>query len=349
MDHGLPLLPTTVVGSYAHPSWLYAAKELIEADRFGPVDIAETFDDAVDRAIVDQEEAGLDVISDGEMRRASFVWAFASRMTGLRDAGAPRKIGPMSLDMRNVQETTGPVGVPNGMGAVAEFQYASRRTTKPIKVPLPGPFALTTFIRPVEHYADRTELAEAFVPALNAEISALAAAGCRWIQLDEPATPGYAANDPHSPADIARLFNACIAGVSGVHFSLHVCFGSFRKLPYAKKTYRPYFPDLLEARCDQFVFEYATREMAEIEQWPTWAPDRELGAGIIDIRTHYCETPDDVAERVRRCLEFVPADKLFLTTDCGLRYVHRTLARQKITNLVAGVRKVRAELGTVGR
>jgi 5-methyltetrahydropteroyltriglutamate--homocysteine methyltransferase len=340
----LPVLPTTVVGSYAQPSWFYAAKELMEADRFGPTDIAETFDDAVDRAVADQEEAGLDIISDGEMRRASFVWAFASRMTGLRDAGPLRKMGPMSLDMRSVQETTGPVGVPHGMGAVEEFEYVRTRSDRQIKVPLPGPFALTTFIRPVEHYRDRTHLAEAFVPALNDEIRRLAAAGCKWIQLDEPATPGYAANDPHTAADIARLFNACVEGVSGVHLSLHVCFGSFRKLPYAKKTYAPYFPDLLAARADQFVLEFATREMAEIEQWSSWAPDRELGAGIIDIRTHYCETPDDVAEKVRRCLDHVPAEKLYLTTDCGLRYVHRTLARAKITNLVAGVRLVRHQL-----
>ena len=94
MAADLPLLPTTVVGSYAHPSWFYAAKELMEADRFGPTDVEETFDDAVDRAIADQVEAGLDIVSDGEMRRASFVWAFASRMTGLRDAGPLRKMGP---------------------------------------------------------------------------------------------------------------------------------------------------------------------------------------------------------------------------------------------------------------
>ncbi len=215
MAHDLPLLPTTVVGSYAHPSWFYAAKELMEADRFGPTDVAETFDDAVDRAVADQEQAGLDIISDGEMRRASFVWAFASRMTGLRDAGPLRKMGPMSIDMRSVQETTGPVGVPHGMGAVEEFEYVRTRTDRHIKIPLPGPFALTTFIRPVEHYRDRTQLAEAFVPALNDEIRRLAAAGCKWIQLDEPATPGYAANDPHTAADIARLFNACVEGVSG--------------------------------------------------------------------------------------------------------------------------------------
>lgn len=344
MTRDLPPLPTTVVGSYAHPSWFYAAKELMEVDRFGPTDIAETFDDAVDRAIADQEEAGLDIVSDGEMRRASFVWAFAAHMTGLRDAGPLRKMGPMSLDMRSVQETTGPVGIPGGMGVVEEFEYARTRTQRPVKMPLPGPFALTTFIRPVEYYRDRTQLAEAFVPALNREIRRLAESGCRWIQLDEPATPGYAANDPHSPADIARLFNACVEGISDVHLSLHICFGSFRKIPYAKKTYEPYFPGLLEARADQFVFEFATREMAEIERWSSWAPERELCAGIIDVRTHYCETPSDVADRVRRCLEHVPADKLFLTTDCGLRYVHRTLARSKITNLVAGVRRVRDEL-----
>ena len=151
MPPDLPLLPTTVVGSYAHPSWFYAAKELMEADRFGPTDIEETFDDAVDRAVADQEQAGLDIISDGEMRRASFVWAFASRMTGLRDAGPLRKMGPMSLDMRSVQETTGPVGVPHGMGAVEEFEYVRARTDRHVKVPLP--------VDPVTGKAFRYELA----------------------------------------------------------------------------------------------------------------------------------------------------------------------------------------------
>ena len=199
---------------------------------------------------LDQEEAGLDIISDGEMRRASFVWAFASRMTGLRDAGPLRKMGPMSLDMRSVQETTGPVGVPHGMGAVEEFEYVAHALGPPDQG------APTRAFRPHDvHPTGRALhaiapiLAEAFVPALNDEIRRLAAAGCKWIQLDEPATPGYAANDPHTAADIARLFNACVEGVSGVHLSLHVCFGSFRKLPYAKKTYAPYFPDLLDSTC----------------------------------------------------------------------------------------------------
>ena len=211
MSHGLPILPTTVVGSYAHPSWFYAAKELMEVDRFGPVDIAETFDDAVDRAILDQEEAGLDVISDGEMRRASFVWAFASRMTGLRDGGAPRRMGPMSLDMRNVQETTGPVGVPDGMGAVEEFVYASKRTSRPIKIPLPGPFALTTFIRPVEHYTDRTHLAEAFVPALEPRDQG---AGRRRMHVDPARRTGHTRAMPPTTRTRPRTSPACSTNAS---------------------------------------------------------------------------------------------------------------------------------------
>lgn len=340
----VPVLPTAVIGSYAHPAWLYAAEDWIKRDLFGPTDIEETKNDAVDRAILDQEQAGVDIITDGEMRRGSFVWAFASRITGLRDAGPLRKVGEVGLDMRSIWETTGRIGVPNGLGAVEEYNYLKAHTNRATKISLPGPFAMTTFQKPVEYYRDRPHLAEAYVPALNDEIRRLAAAGCQFIQLDEPATPGHG-YDPHKPRDLARLFNACIEGVTGVKFALHICFGTFRKIPYAKKTYAPYFPDLLEAKADQFCFEFATREMAEIDRWKEWAPDRELCAGVIDVRTHYLETPHDVAERVRTCLRHVPAEKLYIAPDCGLRYVARWLALGKLKAMVEGTRIVRREIG----
>jgi 5-methyltetrahydropteroyltriglutamate--homocysteine methyltransferase len=236
--------------------------------------------------------------------------------------------------------------MPNGLGAVEEMAYLMPRTQRPVKVSLPGPFAMTSFMRPVEHYRDRPQLAEAFVPSINEEIRRLAAAGVTFVQLDEPATPGYG-YDPHKAADIARLFNQCIEGVSGVRFGLHICFGTFRKITYAKRTYAPYFPDLLEAKVDQFLFEYANREMFEIERFAEWAPERELCAGIIDVRTHYLETPEDVAERARVCLEHVPAEKLSFSPDCGLRYVPRWLAFGKLKALVAGVQIVREEIGAV--
>jgi 5-methyltetrahydropteroyltriglutamate--homocysteine methyltransferase len=332
-----------MIGSYAHPAWLYAAQEWIREDRFGATDVAETYDDAVDRAILDQEIAGIDVITDGEMRRESFVWAFARRATGLREGPPPRKVGELGLDQRSVWDTVGPVEMPHGLGAVEEFAYLRAHTDRATKISLPGPFAMTTFMRPVEHYRDRPSLAEAFVPALRAEIRALADAGATFIALDEPATPGYG-DDPHAPEDIARLFNECVEGVSGVRFSLHVCFGTFRKITYAKRSYAPYFPGILEARADEFAFEFANREMSEIERWSEWAPDRDLCAGIVDVRTHYQETPEDVAERARRCLEHVPADRLSFSPDCGLRYVPRWLAFEKLKALSAGVAAVRGEL-----
>jgi len=343
MASALPILPTTVVGSYALPSWLWAADDWITRDLFGPIDIEETYNDAVDRAILDQQIAGVDIITDGEMRRRGFVQTFAGRITGLRNAGAPRKTGEVGIDQDPVFETTGKVEVPHGLGIVEEFEYLRAHVDQPVKVTVPGPFALTTFYKPVEYYKDRTQLAEAFVPAINAEIRRLAEAGAKHIQLDEPATPGYG-YDPHTPKDLARLFNRCVEGVKGVKFAMHICFGSYKKIPYAKKTYAPYFPELLEAGVDQFVFEFATREMHEIDQWMKWAPDRELCAGVVDIRTHYVETPEDVAEKIRKALEYVPAEKLSLCPDCGMRRVARYIAFGKLKSLAQGARIVRKEL-----
>jgi 5-methyltetrahydropteroyltriglutamate--homocysteine methyltransferase len=340
----LPLLPTTTVGSYALPSWVYAADDWIRRDLFGPVDLAEFYDDSVDMAIRDQESAGVDIITDGEMRRRLFVHTFLPRISGLQNMGPPRKTGEIGLDQEPMYETTGQVTVPNGLGVVEEFQYLKEHTARATKVTVPGPFALTTWFKPVAYYSDRTALAEAFVPAINYEIKQLAAAGATFIQIDEPATPGYG-NDPHKPADIARLFNLCVEGVTGVKFAMHICFGTYKKMPYAKRSYAPYFPDILEARVDQFVLEFANRQMSEIEQWESWAPDRELGAGVIDIRNQYLESPEDVAERVRLCVRHVPPEKLYLNPDCGMRRVGgRRLAYAKLKAMADGAAIVRREL-----
>jgi 5-methyltetrahydropteroyltriglutamate--homocysteine methyltransferase len=343
MSAQLPLLPTTVVGSYALPSWIYASDDWIQRDLFGPVDVKERDDDAVNMAILDQQRAGIDVISDGEMRRRLFLHTFIPRMTGLRSMGVQRKTGEVGLDQEPWYEAVGRVEMPHGLGIVEEFEYLKQVADRPTKVTVPGPFALTMWFKPEPYYHDRVALAEEFVPAINAEVRRLAQAGATFIQIDEPDTPcvGY---DPHTPKDLARLFNAVIDGVSGVKFGMHICFGTYKKVPYSKRTYARFFPDILEARVDQFVLEFANREMSEIEQWSQWAPDRELGAGVIDMRTHYLETPEDVAERIRLCLQSVPADKLYLNPDCGLRRAARWLAFRKLQNMVAGAQIVRQEL-----
>ena len=184
--------------------------------------------DAVDRAIQDQQLAGIDVINDGEMRQRGFVQSFAHRITGLRNVGAPRKVGEVGLDLEPVFETTGKLVVEHGFGIVEEFTYLKAHVDRPVKGPIPGPFAITSFLKPVAHYRDRPHLAEEFVPAINAEIAALSPARSHAHSGRRARCSWALRSDPHRPRDIARLFNACIAGIRGVKFALHICFGTYK-------------------------------------------------------------------------------------------------------------------------
>ena len=341
-DRTLPLLPTTVVGAHGRPSWLHTAKAEITRGDYGPIDAQEALDDAVDIAILDQTRAGIDIITDGEMRREGFLATFSGRITNLRNVGPLRKVGEVGLDMEPILETTGKVEVPLGMGIVEEYQYLRAHTSKPVKVTCPGPYALTAYVRPVEGYRSRRELAEAFVPAINAELRRLAAAGATFIQVDEPAISGVD-TQPTPPHDMVALYNQAVDGVQA-KLALHICFGTYRKMPYAPRTYRPYFPALREARADQFVLEFANRMMAEIELWQEFGADKELGAGVVDVRNWYVETPDEVAALVRTALKYVPAERLYLNPDCGLRRQARWVGVKKLQALVAGAAIVRREL-----
>lgn len=343
MPQQIPLLPTTVVGSYALPAWLHTADEKISSGEFGPTDIQETMDDAVMMAIRDQEEAGIDIISDGEMRRRGFIQSLFRRISNLKDLGPPRKVGESGLDMEPTFQVVGKVGLPAGLGVVEEFQFLKTKTTKPVKVTLPSPLALTAWILPAANYKSRMDITQELIPAVRAEIQALAAAGADFIQIDTPDQPGPDGKYV-TPREMVEVYNACVEGVTGVKFALHLCFGTHKKMPYAKRSYAPFFPTLLEARTEQFVLEFANREMAEIDRFKDWLQGRELGAGVIDIRNYYLETPEDVAAMIRSCLEFVPAEKLYLNPDCGMRRTARWIARRKLDSLVQGAAIVRREL-----
>src|SRR5205085_10527653 len=145
MADSLPLLPTTVIGAHARPSWVFAADDWIKRGMFGPTDLREFYNDSVDRAIQDQEVAGVDIITDGEMRRRGFVETFGGRLTGLENVGPDRKVGEVSIDMEPILETRDKLDVPNGLGIVEEYQYLRTHTNRPIKVTVPGPFALSPY------------------------------------------------------------------------------------------------------------------------------------------------------------------------------------------------------------
>lgn len=337
----LPLLPTSVIGSYAWPAWFVTAVEAIRRGEYGPADIAETLNDAVDTALRDQEEAGVDIVTDGEMRRLGFFTAdFYGRLTGLQVLPPERRLGPPGHDQRERYRIVDEIQAPQGLGLVAEFTYLRQRTHRPIKVPCPGPYTLAGRLVPGHRYRDRLEIATALAAIINQELRALVAAGADFIQIDEPS---YAVH-PEAPAEFVRLFNQTVEGVQA-RIGLHLCFGNFAGRPVAKRTYRPLFPTILEVRADELALEFANRELAELDLGRAVAEaGKTLAAGVVDVKNYYLETPEDVAERIEAVLRHVPPERLAVVPDCGFSQTARWAARAKLRAMVAGTRLVRARL-----
>src|SRR6059036_1447913 len=269
------------MGSHGFPGWFWTALDKIKAGDYGQTDARETFDDATQLAIRDQERAGVDVICDGEMRRFFFVQTFYAKMEGLDPIEPLRKTGLYAYDSVPRYRPVEKIRVPQGLGVVDEFRYLKTQTDKPVKATCPGPVTLSIHVqlRPGDVYGnDRLALCWDFVPAINAELRALVEAGADYIQLDEPS----AAIVPGQIDEYVKMFNACVEGVRA-KIAYHVCFGNLLSRPRGKRSYRWMFPALLDARCQQFVFEYANREMAEIEHWKEIGVDREVACGVVDV------------------------------------------------------------------
>ena len=338
----LDLLPTMGVGSYASPGWLTAMRRALRAGTAGPADLEEAILDAVRVAVCDQEDAGLDILSDGEIRRQRFLWNVVEKLSGLSVVPAQRKLGVMSYDSAPRFETVERVGAPEGFGLVQEYTDVRKLTRKPIKVCCPGPLTIVMPITPKDGYdGDYLPLLYDLAELVNRELKQVVAAGATFIQIDEPSAVG---RTPVLPVEeTVALFNKTVEGLEA-KIALHICFGNNQGRPAMKRTYRPLFPGILEARAEQIALEFSNREMSEVELWSEFGGERELAAGVIDVKSMYLETPEDVAERIRTVLQHVDPDKLYLTCDCGFSASSRGLARAKLHALVAGARIVRQEL-----
>ena len=339
----LGLLPTMGAGSYASPGWLIATKRALRAGDAGPADVAEALEDAVRLAVRDQEDAGLDILTDGEIHRQRFLWNVVEKLSGLARVRAPRKLGVVSYDSAPRFDTTARVGAPHGFGLVEEFTFVRKQTDKPLKICCPGPLTLAMPVRLKDGYEpdDYRPLLYDLAALVNRELRDVVAAGATFVQLDEPSAVG---REPAlSVAETVELLNATLDGVDAKR-ALHVCFGNNQGRPAMKRTYAPLFPGILDVEVDQFALEYANREMAELDLWSRSGDTRELAAGVIDVKSMYLETPEDVAERIRRTLDHVRPEKLFLTCDCGFSASSRPLARAKLGALVGGATIVRREL-----
>jgi 5-methyltetrahydropteroyltriglutamate--homocysteine methyltransferase len=346
-------LRTTVIGSYPFPAWLEFACEHL--DRFGEADRAELVDDAVAIAVGDQLAAGLDVITDGEQTRLDFNLSFYGFIEGIElESAPPRRFGPPAHDQRGKHKVIGELRAPRGLGTVEDFQRLQRiaaaqlqgRAGAPValKASVPGPYTLSGRLLPNERYPDRYALTEALLPLVRAELSALVAAGCREITVDEPSMSCYAHRE--EPRRFVEIFNRTVEPVVGkCHLSTHLCFGNYKGRAVGLRRYAPMFPAFLDMKVDEIHVEMASREFAELELIRTIATKKEVAVGIIDVKSYYIETPQDVANRVRACLNFAAPDRLSFAPDCGLSQTARWAAKQKLRNLCEGVALVRREAG----
>ena len=339
-------LQTTVIGSYPFPGWLEFASAHLE--QFGDADIEEFRTDAVIAAIHDQVAAGLDVITDGEQTRYDFNLSFYGRLEGLNPKPAlPRRFGPPAHDQRGKYEVTGRLRSKHGLGAVAEFKLLQKIAPPGpmLKASVPGPYTLSGRIIPGGIYKDRWDITEALIPIVRKELEQLVQCGCREITLDEPSMSCYAHRE--DPRRFVKIFAETVKPILGrCRLSTHLCFGNYKGRAVGLRRYAPLFPAFFELPVDEMHLEMASREFAEIEVIREIAESgTDVAVGIIDVKSYYIETPSDVAQRVRLCLKYAPAEKLSFAPDCGLSQTARWAAREKLANMVSGVSIVRRELG----
>ena len=328
-----PLLPTAVVGSYSMPGWLERMKNDYLLRRISRHDLDEVHDVAVKAAVKDQEVAGVDIISDGELRRDNMIDYFAMRLPGIQIDHASKRFYYDFYDsvVRNRMPTA-------ALGLTDDFRFLRRFTERRVKVSVTGPHSLVKRIRN-EFYPNEEAFAHDIARVMNLELRELVKAGATDIQIDEPYYSGF-------PEDLGwgiAAINALVDGVeAAIH--LHICYGNRYGKPSWEGSYRYLFPAILDARVDRLVLEFGRRGEDDVQLFKEFDPRFALGLGVIDVKTHDVESPAIVAERIRKALQIVPPDKLGVNPDCGLLHLPRDVAFAKLCAMVEGTRSVRSEL-----
>jgi len=338
------LLPTSLVGSYAQPDWLIDKEKL--AGRFPPrVRAAElwrvdeqfreqAFDDATLLAIRDQEKAGLDIITDGEMRRESYSNRFATALEG--------------VDLENhgtaLDRSGEPTPVPRLTGKIRrkhavetrDVEFLRANTDRMIKITVPGPFTMSQQVQN-EYYDDEAEMAHDYAVAVNTEIKDLFAAGADIVQIDEP----YMQARPEKAREFGlAAVKTALDGVNG-RTALHICFG-YAALIHERPEGYNFLPELAETSLNDVSIETAQSNLdcKVLEK----LDGKTIILGVLDLSTHEIEDPETVAQRIRRALPHVPAERLVIAPDCGLKYLPRDIAFGKMKAMAEGAAIVREEL-----
>ncbi|MCP5029745.1 MAG: cobalamin-independent methionine synthase II family protein [Actinomycetia bacterium] len=339
-----PTLPCCLVGSYSQPDWLIDRARLVErlpsrvrAQELWRIDGArgaEACDDATTVVIVEQERAGVDIVTDGEIRRESYSNRFANALAGIdfdnhgsaidrtgAEVPVPRVAGPISR-VRPVEVET--------------VRFMQTVTDLPIKITLPGPFTMTQQAQN-DHYANDADLALAYAAAVNDEVLDLFAAGADVVQLDEP----YVQARPGAAAEYAvEAIDRALAGAPG-RTALHVCFG-YGKHVADKPTGYAFLGELDGCVADEISVEVAQPGL-DLDVLRA-LPSKDIAVGVLDLRDQTVETPGLVAERIRAAVEVIGVERVVVSPDCGMKYLPREIAAGKLRAMVAGARLVRAEV-----
>jgi 5-methyltetrahydropteroyltriglutamate--homocysteine methyltransferase len=339
------LLPTTVVGSYPQPDWLVDRAllqstvprvRLHELWRIPEPYLAQAQDDATLLAIRDMERAGIDIITDGEMRRESYSNRFATALEGI-DNETPATITNRAGRSVKVPRVVGKLRR-RGPVEVEDMAFLRRNTDRKTKITLPGPFTMAQQAKN-EFYADDDEMVMDFAAAVNAEVRDLQAAGADVIQLDEP----WLRNDPEAAKRIAiKAIDRALAGLS-VPTVVHLCFGYAAVVNTQKPSGYSFLPQLADCAADQISIEAAQPKL-DLGILADLA-GKTIMLGVIDLADPAVETPELVAQRIRDGLRYVPAERLVPAPDCGMKYLARDVAFGKLQALSAGAAMVRRELG----
>jgi 5-methyltetrahydropteroyltriglutamate--homocysteine methyltransferase len=337
------LFPTTLVGSYPQPEWLIDRGKL--AARFPPrvragelwripePHLTEAQNDATIMAIRAQEDAGIDIVTDGEIRRESYSNRFATALEGV-DLDNPGTALDRSGHPNPVPRIVGPIRRKHAV-EVADLEFLLANTQRRVKITLPGPFTMSQQAQN-DFYPSEEAAAMDYAVAVNEEIRDLFAAGADVVQIDEP----YMQARPQKAREYGlEALNRALDGIGGTT-AVHICFG-YAAIIHERPSGYSFLPELARCACAQVSIETAQSglDCSVLSQ----LPNKKILVGCVDLSTHDVETPQVIAERIRRALQFVKPENVILAPDCGMKYLPRAVADGKLRAMVAAARILRAD------
>lgn len=325
----LPILPTSVIGSYPKPWWLRKIKRLWEMGKADDDDLMEAENDAVIAVVREQELAGIDIPSDGEQRREEMVEYFAERLGGFKFYGPVRVWGnnyfnkPAVVDKIVYKE---PI-------TLSEYLFLRKVSTRRIvKVTITGPYTIADWSFN-EYYSTKEELVKELSSIINKELKMLADNGALFIQIDEPALTTH----PDEVEWALELIDRTADNINA-KIGLHVCYSNYRLL-------MPHLDNL--RNISQLLLEFANRRFTDLDMLKDFP--LEIGLGVIDVHSKRIESPEEVSQAIKKALNYIDADRVYINPDCGLKLMPREVARLKMENMVKGTMIVREELKKRGR